>query len=218
LSGASTEASSVITQLSQALGSGVLRGEEFNAIMENGGRLAKLLADGMKTTVGGLRNMAQNGELTTDKIVPLLTNVELLRKEFETLPASISGSAQKVQNSFMAWVGGANDAVGASTALAGVLDSVATISTRWQIQPGCWWELALPVILAIWSAIFRARPVLLSVIQPPRLRWLRHRFAALRSVLPYRGKLFIAQKAVAAATSIEAQIAAERQLTAAQAD
>lgn len=127
LSGASTEeASSVITQLSQALGSGVLRGEEFNAIMENGGRLAKLLADGMKTTVGGLRNMAQNGELTTDKIVPLLTNVELLRKEFETLPASISGSAQKVQNSFMAWVGGANDALGASTALAGALDGLAT--------------------------------------------------------------------------------------------
>lgn len=127
LTGASTEeASSVITQLSQALGSGVLRGEEFNAIMENGGRLAKLLADGMKTTVGGLRNMAQNGQLTTDKIVPLLTNIELLRKEFETLPASISGSAQKVQNSFMAWVGGANDALGASTALAGALDSLAS--------------------------------------------------------------------------------------------
>ena len=126
LSGASTEeASSVITQLSQALGSGVLRGEEFNAIMENGGRLAKLLADGLGTTVGGLRNMAQNGQLTTDKIVPLLTNVELLRKEFDTLPASISGSAQKVQNSFMAWVGGANDALGASTALAGALDGLA---------------------------------------------------------------------------------------------
>jgi len=126
LSGASTEeASSVITQLSQALGSGVLRGEEFNAIMENGGRLAKLLADGMKTTVGGLRNMAQNGQLTTDKIVPLLTNVEQLRKEFETLPASISGSSQKVQNAFMAWVGGANDALGVSSALAGALDGLA---------------------------------------------------------------------------------------------
>lgn len=126
LSGASTEeASSVITQLSQALGSGVLRGEEFNAIMENGGRLAKLLADGMGTTVGGLRNMAQNGQLTTDKIVPLLTNVEQLRKEFETLPASISGSSQKVENAFMAWVGGANDALGASNALAGALDGLA---------------------------------------------------------------------------------------------
>ncbi|WBU47580.1 phage tail tape measure protein [Kosakonia pseudosacchari] len=126
LSGASTEeASSVITQLSQALGSGVLRGEEFNAIMENGGRLAKLLAQGLGTTVGGLRNMANNGELTTDKIVPLLTNVEQLRKEFDSLPASISGSAQKVENAFMAWVGGANDAVGASSALAGVLDGLA---------------------------------------------------------------------------------------------
>jgi phage-related minor tail protein len=50
----------------------------------------------------------------------------LLRKEFETLPASISGSAQKVQNSFMAWVGGANDALGASTALSGALDGLAT--------------------------------------------------------------------------------------------
>jgi phage-related minor tail protein len=70
--------------------------------------------------------MAQNGQLTTDKIVPLLTNVELLRKEFETLPASISGSAQKVQNSFMAWVGGANDALGASTALSGALDGLAS--------------------------------------------------------------------------------------------
>ncbi|EOV9664963.1 phage tail tape measure protein [Cronobacter malonaticus] len=126
LSGASTEeASSVITQLSQALGSGVLRGEEFNAIMESGGRLAKFLADGLNTTIGGLRNMANNGELTTDKIVPLLTNVAQLRKEFDTLPASISGSAQKVENAFMAWVGGANEATGASAALAGTLDGLA---------------------------------------------------------------------------------------------
>lgn len=126
LSGTSTEeASSVITQLSQALASGVLRGEEFNAIMENGGRLVKLLASGLGTTVGGLRAMANAGELTTDKIIPILTNVEQLRKEFDTLPASISGSAQKVQNAFMAWVGGTNDTLGASSALAGVLDGLA---------------------------------------------------------------------------------------------
>ncbi|EKP4474653.1 phage tail tape measure protein [Cronobacter dublinensis] len=126
LSGASTEeASSVITQLSQALGSGVLRGEEFNAIMESGGRLAKFLADGLNTSIGGLRNMANNGELTTEKIVPLLTNVSLLRKEFESLPATVSGSAQKVQNAFMAWVGGASEATGASSALSGALDGLA---------------------------------------------------------------------------------------------
>jgi hypothetical protein len=131
--------------------------------------------------------MAQNGELTTDKIVPLLTNVELLRKEFETLPASISGSAQKVQNSFMAWVGGANDAVGASASLAGVLDSVADNINTVANTAGMLVGIGLARYFGNMVGNIGARPVLLSVIQPPRLRWLRHRFAALRSVLPYRG-------------------------------
>ena len=219
LSGASTEeASSVITQLSQALGSGVLRGEEFNAIMENGGRLAKLLADGMKTTVGGLRNMAQNGELTTDKIVPLLTNVELLRKEFETLPASISGSAQKVQNSFMAWVGGANDAVGASASLAGILDSVAnninTVANTAGILVGIglarYFGNMVGNIGSATTAVIRNTAAEIALAQA-QVR------GSQVSVAISRETVYRAQKAVAAATSIEAQIAAERQLIAAQA-
>lgn len=126
LSGASTEeASSVITQLSQALGSGVLRGEEFNAVMENGGRLAKLLADGMGTTIGGLREMSQSGKLTIDKIVPILTSTEQLRKEFEQLPQTVSGASQKIENAFMAWVGGANEASGATSTLTGALNGIA---------------------------------------------------------------------------------------------
>lgn len=219
LSGASTEeASSVITQLSQALGSGVLRGEEFNAIMENGGRLAKLLADGLKTTVGGLRNMAQNGELTTDKIVPLLTNVGLLRKEFETLPASISGSAQKVQNSFMAWVGGANDAVGASASLAGVLDSVAnninTVANTAGILVGIglarYFGNMVGNIGGATTAVIRNTASEIALAQA-QVR------GSQVSVAISRETVYRAQKAVAAATSIEAQIAAERQLIAAQA-
>ena len=219
LSGASTEeASSVITQLSQALGSGVLRGEEFNAIMENGGRLAKLLADGLKTTVGGLRNMAQNGELTTDKIVPLLTNVGLLRKEFETLPASISGSAQKVQNSFMAWVGGANDAVGASASLAGVLDSVAnninTVANTAGILVGIglarYFGNMVGNIGGATTAVIRNTAAEIALAQA-QVR------GSQVSVAISRETVYRAQKAVAAATSIEAQIAAERQLIAAQA-
>lgn len=48
LSGASTsEASSVITQFSQALAQGVLRGEEFNSVNENGDRVIRALAAGM---------------------------------------------------------------------------------------------------------------------------------------------------------------------------
>ncbi|ASD58621.1 MULTISPECIES: phage tail tape measure protein [unclassified Enterobacter cloacae complex] len=219
LSGASTEeASSVITQLSQALGSGVLRGEEFNSIMENGGRLAKLLADGLGTTVGGLRNMANNGELTTDKIVPLLTNVEILRKEFDTLPASISGSAQKVQNAFLAWVGGANDAVGASSALSGVLDGLANniddVANTAGILVGV--GLARYFGNMVGSVGESTRAVLANTAAEVALAQAQVRGAQV-SVAAGRQAVYRAQQARAAATSIEAQIVAERNLAAAQA-
>ncbi|MCK6678161.1 phage tail tape measure protein [Enterobacter asburiae] len=219
LSGASTEeASSVITQLSQALGSGVLRGEEFNSIMENGGRLAKLLADGLGTTVGGLRNMANNGELTTDKIVPLLTNVEILRKEFDTLPASISGSAQKVQNAFLAWVGGANDAVGASSALSGVLDGLANniddVANTAGILVGV--GLARYFGNMVGSVGESTRAVLANTAAEVALAQAQVRGAQV-SVAAGCQAVYRAQQARAAATSIEAQIVAERNLAAAQA-
>lgn len=219
LSGASTEeASSVITQLSQALGSGVLRGEEFNSIMENGGRLAKLLADGLGTTVGGLRNMANNGELTTNKIVPLLTNVEILRKEFDTLPASISGSVQKVQNAFLAWVGGANDAVGASSTLSGVLDGLANniddVANTAGILVGV--GLARYFGNMVGSVAQSTRAVLANTAAEVALAQAQVRGAQV-SVAAGRQAVYRAQQARAAATSIEAQIVAERNLAAAQA-
>ncbi|EMC4149800.1 phage tail tape measure protein [Cronobacter sakazakii] len=218
LSGASTEeASSVITQLSQALGSGVLRGEEFNAIMESGGRLAKFLADGLNTTVGGLRNMANNGELTTDRIVPLLTNVTQLRKEFDTLPASISGSAQKVENAFMAWVGGANQAVGASSTLSGVLDGLAENIDSVANVAGALVGLGVARYFGnMTSSVTTATASLIANtaaevgLAEAQLRGTQV------SVATARQAVYRAQQARAAAAGIEAQIAAERQLAVAQ--
>lgn len=219
LSGASTEeASSVITQLSQALASGVLRGEEFNSIMENGGRLAKLLADGLGTTVGGLRNMANNGQLTTDKIVPLLTNVQILRDEFDTLPASISGSAQKVQNSFLAWVGGANDAVGASSTLAGILDGLAKNIDTVANVAGTLVGLGIARYFGnmVGSVAQSTAAVISNTAAEVALAQAQVRGAQV-SVAAARQTVYRAQQARAAATSIETQIAAERKLAAAQA-
>lgn len=219
LSGASTEeASSVITQLSQALGSGVLRGEEFNSIMENGGRLAKLLAEGLGTTVGGLRNMANNGELTTDKIVPLLTNVEVLRKEFDTLPASISGSAQKVQNAFLAWVGGADAAVGASSTLSGVLSGLANNIDDVANTAGLLVGIGIARYFGnmVGSVGQSTRAVLANTAAEVALAQAQVRGAQV-SVAAGRQAVYRAQQASAAATSIEAQIVAERNLAATQA-
>ncbi|EPV8635165.1 phage tail tape measure protein, partial [Enterobacter hormaechei] len=127
ISGANTqEASSVITQFSQALAQGVLRGEEFNAVNEAGDRVIRALAAGMGVARKDLKSMADQGQLTIDKVVPaLMSQLEALQGEFASMPQTVSGSLQKVTNSFMAWVGGVNQATGATDALSGGLDNVA---------------------------------------------------------------------------------------------
>lgn len=127
LSGANTqEASSVITQFSQALAQGVLRGEEFNAVNEAGDRVIRALAAGMGVARKDLKAMADQGQLTIDKVVPaLMSQLGSLQGEFASMPQTVSGSLQKVTNSFMAWVGGVNQATGATDALSGGLDGVA---------------------------------------------------------------------------------------------
>ncbi|HJD73589.1 MAG TPA: phage tail tape measure protein [Enterobacter roggenkampii] len=127
LSGANTqEASSVITQFSQALAQGVLRGEEFNAVNEAGDRVIRALAAGMGVARKDLKSMADQGKLTIDKVVPaLMSQLGSLQGEFASMPQTVSGSLQKVTNSFMAWVGGVNQATGATDALSGGLDGVA---------------------------------------------------------------------------------------------
>ena len=127
LSGASTEESgSVITQFSQSLAQGVLRGEEFNAVNEAGDRVIRALAAGMGVARKDLKAMADQGQLTIDKVVPaLISQLGVLQGEFSSLPPTVSGSMQKVTNSFMAWVGGVNQATGATDALSGGLDGLA---------------------------------------------------------------------------------------------
>ena len=128
LSGASTsEASSVITQFSQALAQGVLRGEEFNSVNENGDRVIRALAAGMGVARKDLKAMADAGQLTADKVVPaLVSQLGTLRGEYEAMPQTVSAATTKVENAFMAWVGGANEATGATSALVSVLDTVSS--------------------------------------------------------------------------------------------
>lgn len=69
LSGANAqESSSVITQFSQALAQGVLRGEEFNAVNESGDRVIRALAAGMGVARKDLKGMADQGNLPLIKL------------------------------------------------------------------------------------------------------------------------------------------------------
>jgi tape measure domain-containing protein len=127
LSGAgAAESSSVITQFSQALGQGVLRGEEFNAVNENGDRVIRALAAGMGVARKDLKAMADQGLLTIDKVVPaLISQLGVLQGEFKDLPGSVSRATTTVSNSFQAWVGGMDGATGSTKLLARAVTFVA---------------------------------------------------------------------------------------------
>lgn len=126
LSGASTsEAGSVITQFSQALAQGVLRGEEFNSVNENGDRVIRALASGMGVARKDLKAMADQGQLTADKVVPaLISQLGVLQDEYGAMPQTVASATTKIENAFLAWVGGANEATGATSALTGALNAI----------------------------------------------------------------------------------------------
>ncbi|CAI2427413.1 Phage-related minor tail protein [Serratia liquefaciens] len=107
VSGATAEeASSTMIQLSQALASGVLRGEEFNSISENGSRIAVALADSLGVTIGQLRSMAAEGKLTTDVVVKgLLGQVDAIAKEFSKTVMTMGQAFQVAGNNITKFVG-----------------------------------------------------------------------------------------------------------------
>ena len=128
LSGASaTEAQSSLLQFGQALASGVLRGEEFNSVVENSPRLAAALADGLNVPIGRLRKLAEEGRLTADVVVnALLSQKDKLATEYAQLPQTVSQAFQRLQNAFGQWVSQVDTATGTSKKLAGALTWLST--------------------------------------------------------------------------------------------
>jgi tape measure domain-containing protein len=100
VSGASTqEATSAITQLSQGFAAGTLRGEELNSVMENSPRLARAIAEGLGVTIGQLRQMGADGELTAERITEALTKTAgTIENDFQKMPMTISRVWQAVSN------------------------------------------------------------------------------------------------------------------------
>lgn len=108
VSGASAgETQSAMLQLSQAFASGVLRGEEFNAVSEASFPLMKALADSMKIPIEQLRSMAMEGLITRDELVKAFSDPKLIEtfrtqaKEVQTL----GGAVTNAKTEFLLFVG-----------------------------------------------------------------------------------------------------------------
>lgn len=127
ISGASAqEASSAMLQLSQAFGSGVLRGEEFNAVNEASPRLMQALADGMGVAKESLRALAEDGQITSQVMGDaLVKSLAQLKAEAATLPETVGGAFTRLSNALTKYVGEADKSSGASAALAKAVGAVA---------------------------------------------------------------------------------------------
>lgn len=127
LSGGSAEsANAAITQLIQGLQSGVVRGEEFNSIMEQAPRLAQALSDALGVTKGQLRAMAEEGKLTSEVVINALkSQAKAVKAEFETLPATIGRSVQNLSTAWSVFIRETDEANSVSARVAGAIDLVA---------------------------------------------------------------------------------------------
>jgi len=100
------EAEGAIVQLSQGLASGVLRGQEYNSVAEQGSRLSIALADSLGVSIGQLRAMAAQGKLTTDVVVKgLLSQGDAIGREFAKTTMTIGQASQIASNNITKFIG-----------------------------------------------------------------------------------------------------------------
>jgi tape measure domain-containing protein len=101
------ETASTMLQLSQAFGSGVLRGEEFNAVMEASPNLMRALAKSMGVPIGELRSLAAEGQITSDVLVKAFADPALVQTfrnqaaQVNTLSGAFTSLANELKLSFV---------------------------------------------------------------------------------------------------------------------
>lgn len=100
IAGASTtEASNAMLQLSQGLGSGVLRGDELNSIFEQAPNLIQSIADYMDVPIGQIRSMASEGQLTADIVkAAIMASADEVNANFEQMPMTWGQVWQSMEN------------------------------------------------------------------------------------------------------------------------
>ncbi len=126
--GSAASAEAALVQFGQGLASGVLRGEEFNSVMEQAPGLALALAEGLNVDIGKLREMANEGELTADVLVNALSAAAAsVDEQFETRVKTIAQAATEFDTAFTRLVGTLSSGTGAGEAISTVITDLADL-------------------------------------------------------------------------------------------
>lgn len=126
LSGAAQASSeAALMQFGQALASGELRGAELNSVMEQTPALAQAIADGLGVSVGALKDMGKNGELSINKVITALEKAKSsVDSDFEKRVKTLSMSYTNLETSFIKYAGEADRTYGITQKLGESVDFV----------------------------------------------------------------------------------------------
>lgn len=132
ISGTSAEsASGALMQLGQAMAAGALRGDELNSVMEGTPRLAQAIADGMGVSIGELRKLGEQGELTAERVAQaLLDQAIAIEAEFANVSSTVDQAMTRAGNSVERLLATFDDAIGISDAFRRATDELATVFDR----------------------------------------------------------------------------------------
>lgn len=130
IGGAATqEAAAATMQFSQAMASGVLRGDEFNSIAEASPRILQAIADGSGYAAGELRALAADGVLSAKLVSDALQNqLGVLTAEAERIPQTVGGAFQVLQNNLMLTIDAINKSSGATEGMKVVIAGLSSVA------------------------------------------------------------------------------------------
>lgn len=123
---ATSEMNAGILQLGQGLASGFLQGDELRSVRENAPVLAQVIADYFKVSIGGLKELGAEGELTSDKVFKaILSGQKQIEAAFATTNRTIGDSFRLVENALIQYIGQADKANGATAIITQALTTLA---------------------------------------------------------------------------------------------
>lgn len=91
----------VMMQLGQAFQSGVLQGDEFRSVAENGGMVLNYLAKSLEVTRGQLRKMSSEGKLTSSVLLNISGSAAEIDRDFARVPRTVSDAFVLATNAFL---------------------------------------------------------------------------------------------------------------------
>lgn len=129
LGGASAEeAAAAIKQFGQAMGSGALRGDEFNSIAEASPTLLRYMAEGLGVNVGKLRELGSEGKLTAEALSNAFEKVKSrIDSDFAQMPVTVGKAFTDLRTEINLIVGDINEATGATQTISGAIKGFADI-------------------------------------------------------------------------------------------